>query len=127
MSARYSAKTAAATTRLVGQSDRFADWQMHKRDLYGALLSSIREATDTKHRLIMGERFDAAFLVANEPLRNELRKYFNGIVGNPEPGDAILGATEYQQLVDKMLIDVDTTPRQEAKRKEEALGLYEQG
>ena len=70
LAAEYSVKLTDATNRTLPQEERFATWQMHKREVYARLIEAIRDA----HAATQVEKpekvkkmlnaFDAAGLVA---------------------------------------------------------------
>lgn len=73
------AATQARTAHVMAREERFADWQLHKRDVYSDLLRAARswdEADVSAKTEFLCQR-DRALLVANEQLRAKLREFPN--------------------------------------------------
>lgn len=69
------AATQARTAHVMAREDRFADWQLHKRDVYADLLLAARswDVADASAKTAFLCQRDRALLVANEQLRDRLR------------------------------------------------------
>jgi hypothetical protein len=80
--ARSAALLETSATKFVARSDRFAKWQMHKRDVYAQLLSSVRDfhaapgREKKAARKIMEQKFDAAYFVASSDLTDHLDELY---------------------------------------------------
>lgn len=86
-----SAEEAASTSRFVARSERFAQWQSHKREVYGALLDRVRDSRDageTKDKILaVVHQFDAAYLLAGEELVPSLDLLRAGWKETPDGGE----------------------------------------
>jgi hypothetical protein len=110
------ADSSAAVQRFLAGSDRFADWQMHKRDVYAKLLAATRAAAakdaDVSAQIETLNCFDVAILVAypvTRPYLYEFRARCDVEVPCPT-----LDRTEYEKLINHLNDDVGLTPTKAA-------------
>lgn len=113
--AKSSAELNTATTRFVSRSDRYAKWQMYKRQIYAELIQAIREAHrepgDAMRLESRSRKFDAAYLAAKRALRTRLGEIAShGWFSGEDFGEL---ERSIQQLLEAMAMDVQ--PRRKTK------------
>jgi hypothetical protein len=117
------AKAAADASRFVAGSDRFADWQMHKRTVYAELLTAMRAAATQPDSLGAALAcFDVALLNAYPATRPYLERLREGFAHASPPGE--LDHAAYVELIRVLNEDIGMTPRaaEEANAAEERRG-----
>jgi len=104
-SAMVAAQRQAAAAAAVARSDRFATWQMHKREVYANLLQVIQASARSSDQAIGSELADAlarALVVAHSDLRDHLMRLEANVLLIREP--------DYRRdLVERLMADVRQT------------------
>src|SRR5215831_6655295 len=107
------ADIAASASKFAVRSDRFADWQMHKRKVYSELLAAVRHARAVKTSeadLAMAIHFDQALLIAEPDLYLTLRTMQGSVFGQNAIDDDSLYQT-WHVVISKMRKDIDPAAR----------------
>jgi len=116
IAATSAADAAAEAAKFVAGSDRFADWQMYKRKVYAALLSSMRAAVAPDaaglDKAAVLDCFDAALLAAYPITRPPLQALRAEFESNPR---LEVDHEAYIQLVSLLNQDVELTPSKARK------------
>lgn len=96
-----SAKESKESTIQVNAQDRFAEWQQHKRSLYGDALEAIHEYRTTEPALRVGEidratqrALLAAQLVANTYLRVKISLFTENLAPMADDNSALFALIE---------------------------------
>ena len=96
------AKAQAQAAAYVAGSERFARWQMHKREVYASLLEAMRKYASTEDETESGNVLSCitpALVVANSDLRKDLMSL-------QEDLSVLREATRRQELVEALMADV---------------------